>query len=781
MSIKVLIVFGTRPEAIKLAPVILELKKSKLKNNFAIVNTSQHKQMLDEQLNFWNIKIDYSLTPCPFKNNLSRLLSHTLSGLQDIIDQIKTIEYIVVQGDTNTTLACSNLAVLNRLKLIHIEAGLRSFDLNNPYPEEFNRVITAKAAYFHFAPTELCKQNLEKEGIDSSKILITGNTIIEALQLTQSTIPLPEKVTRDTVLITLHRRENIETNYIHLLKIVQSLTNKYPQSQFIWVSHPNSSAKIISAIESKDNFKIIGHLPYNDFIQLYDTATVIITDSGGVVEEASEIGIPLVVFRKINERDEPMHNGHPMITSMVEEDIMNFFDLNINKKIERHFSFGDGKASKRISNWLCEETADKYFDTVIVGGGPAGTGLFMKMIKDGTSEKSIGNFALIEQSDKLISGSITSFEINSDTLSDIFLECLDGKAHTSIDLTLLKKEIDHIKTYKGRSIPLKKLSAFFLKLNELLQNKLKTNSNCNLFLNTTVEKIIRLNDGTFQLHISGEKKMFYSQKIVVASGGIPAISNGINIAGILPLGKYISKVIHSDNLLKNNLIKKINADSKIVILGGSHSAFSSAKFLLDQNPELKDEAIHIWCNKTPLIYFNSKEEATENNYNSFTDEDICPLTKRIFRLAGLRMDGKELYLQMLGAGNRNLERRVTLNLINERIEDLENELGQAELIILANGYKFNMIPLIQEDGQKTALYGEQTGHWVNHSCEVLEENKNPISNLYAVGLATGFIPSGELGGEPSFKGQTNGIWYYQNALAGLILNKLQNENITALP
>lgn len=153
MTNRILIVFGTRPEIIKLAPLVLTLRESALKDEVVVVSTSQHDELLDEQQKYWGVVPDYFLTSYPQKGNLTRLLSHTLNGLQDILDQIVSIEYIVVQGDTNTALACAHLAFLNKIKLVHIEAGLRSFDYNSPFPEEFNRTIATKVAYFHFAPT----------------------------------------------------------------------------------------------------------------------------------------------------------------------------------------------------------------------------------------------------------------------------------------------------------------------------------------------------------------------------------------------------------------------------------------------------------------------------------------------------------------------------------------------------------------------------------------------------------------------------------------------------
>lgn len=380
---KILIVFGTRPEIIKLAPLILMLKSSKLKDSIIIASTSQHENLLDEQLNYWEIKPDYFLTSCPFKGNLIRLLSHTLSGLQDIIEQIATIEYVVVQGDTNTALACSNLAFLNQLKLIHIEAGLRSFDFKNPFPEEFNRIVASKAAYFHFAPTETSKKNLLNEGVDRSRIMVIGNTVIDALYLTKNKNENTKE--RTTVLITLHRRENIDKNYLVLTDIVCDLAIKYPHLNFIWITHPNCSNNIRSEISVSNNIKIYEHQSYKEFVDLYGSAKMIITDSGGISEESIHLGLPIIIFRQTTERIEAIDKQYPMIISLEKNEIVSFFNENINKINNIKYSYGEGDASQKIMNWLITELSQLNYDTIIIGGGPAGTGLLLKAIKDGAN------------------------------------------------------------------------------------------------------------------------------------------------------------------------------------------------------------------------------------------------------------------------------------------------------------------------------------------------------------------------------------------------------------
>lgn len=785
---KILIVFGTRPEIIKLAPLIKVLKNSPLKNQFLIVSTSQHEELLDEQLNFWEITPDYFLTMSPQKGNLTRLLTHTISGLQDILDQVNSIEYIIVQGDTNTALACANLSFLNKIKLIHIEAGLRSFNLNDPFPEEFNRIIASRAAYFHFAPTEISKTNLIKEGIESSKIMVIGNTVIDALNFVKNKDA--EISSKNKVIITLHRRENIDSNYLILIGLIKDLAKKYSDLEFIWITHPNCESKIKSHISSLPNIKVLQHLPYQEFVNLYYTSKLIITDSGGVSEEAIHLGLPTIIFRQRTERIEPIGENFPMIVSLDKNQLSNFFDEQINSFNKITFSYGDGFASQKIVNWLNKEINQLNYDILIVGGGPAGTGFLLKALKDGNSSTLFNNkIALVERTSDLISGNLTNFKVNSDTFSSVFLECLEGETGNAIDLNKIKNEIEFVKSFNGRSIPLEKLKNYFKMLGQLIKEYLEKKEKCDFYLNSTVTKIEQKENNNYEVFIEGKTKTITTKNIIICTGGKPVslTKENTNFSKSVSLDKFIDKCIHSDTILKSNNVQDLihlkQNNAKVVILGGSHSAFSVAHLLLNKlsNNITHDGSIKIWCSSLPKIYFNTKQEAIDNSYNDFTDSDICPVTKKLFRLAGLRMDGRELYMQILALGNLEREKRVSVQVYTNQTQLLEKDLEEATVIILAYGYKFNMFPFIDANGNEIRFKGEETKHWVNDYCELIDYKNNIVPNVYASGLATGFIPSGELGGEPSFEGQTNGIWYYQNAIADRIINKINCENTTNLP
>ncbi len=421
------------------------------------------------------------------------------------------------------------------------------------------------------------------------------------------------------------------------------------------------------------------------------------------------------------------------------------------------------------------------YDVLIIGGGPAGTGLLMKALKDGARNNFFDRrVALVEQSPQLITGSITQYDVNSDTLSDVFLECLEGAASSFINTEKLRDEIEFVRSYKGMPIPLPKLEGYFKKLGDLLQDALVRAQKCEFFMNTAVNKVVQNEDGTYTVHLSGKCEPITTRQIVLATGGVPKTLAGVNetFAKTISLSQYRDKITHSDRILKSGLDhglkQKLQHCPKVVILGGSHSAFSVAHYLLRGTASIpfSDGDIQLWSTTSPKIYFNTREEALASGYDDFGEEDFCPVTGKLYRLAGLRMDGRELYMQMLGVGQSPTEKRAVHHVYTNQREELDEQLKSASLIIAAYGYTLNVIPFFNAKGEKIYFKGEKCNHWVNDNCELLDTNGQVIPNIYATGLATGFIPKGELGGESSFMGQTNGIWYYQNAIADLIMRNL---------
>lgn len=431
-----------------------------------------------------------------------------------------------------------------------------------------------------------------------------------------------------------------------------------------------------------------------------------------------------------------------------------------------------------------KETNRICYDILIIGGGPAGTGLLMKTLKDGNRNNFFDRrVALVERSSQLITGNITQYNVNSDTLADVFLECLEGATSNFISAGKLSDEIEFVRSHKGRSIPLPKLESYFKKLGDLLQEALASAQKCEFFMNTTVDKVVQNKDGSYTVHLSGRGPI-NTRQIVLATGGVPKTFNeNQTFAKTISLSCYRDKIIHSDTILKLGLDHDFKSilrhNPKVVILGGSHSAFSVAHYLLHETHSIpfRNEDIQIWSTTLPKIYFNTRDEALASGYDDFGDDDFCPVTGKLYRLAGLRMDGRELYMQMLGVGQPIKEKRAVHNVYTNQAAEIEEQLRTASLIIPAYGYRLNMIPFFNANGNEIHFKGKKDDHWVNDNCELLDENENAVPNVFASGLATGFIPKGELGGEPSFSGQTNGIWYYQNAIADLIMRNLGSVSI----
>jgi hypothetical protein len=423
------------------------------------------------------------------------------------------------------------------------------------------------------------------------------------------------------------------------------------------------------------------------------------------------------------------------------------------------------------------------YNVVIIGAGPAGTGLLFKALKDGVFDELLDSgIAIIEKSPFILEGNLTNYKINSDTLSNTFLECLEGYTGNSLDLSNLTDEILFLKSYSGKSIPLWALKAFYQKLGVLLKLAILKNPNCSLFLEKKATSVRRNIDGSFYVYIEGIEQPISALSVIQAPGGLPNISsNGTKpIFDTINLDKFLFKSIISDNLIKGltdeSLRILLQNNPKVVILGGSHSAFSSAHYLLNSFPEIyfPDGSIKIYCRSMPKLFFTSRDEALAKNYTDFTEDDFCPVTKRLFRLGGLRMDGRELYMNMLGMDHQMVEKRAVLKIFQDCKDDLVSDLNNASVVIIAFGYSFNSVPLFDADGSEIILSGAEDTRYVNENCELLEHNKRPISNMYAIGLGSGFIPTDSLGGEKSFKGHTNGIWYYQNIIGGIILKQVLN-------
>ena len=371
---KILIVFGTRPELIKLAPVIFEFKRRNLHENLILLNTGQHEELLAPYLKMFDIKPDFSLDIMVAGQNLSNLTAKAIIQLQSFLDSLKNTPnwpaFVIAQGDTTTVMAASMVAFYNQIKFAHLEAGLRTHDLENPFPEEFNRKVAGITSDVHFAPTEISKSNLLREGFNENKIHIVGNTIVDALEIINNSLnkksiklkpPLEEVFHKgNIILITCHRRENHGNNLQNIIRAIETLSAKYKDFNFIWTLHPNPNVRDVvknSALKNKGNVFLVEPLDYMELINLFHKTKLIITDSGGIQEEAPSFGIPVLVTREKTERPEGLLHNYSFLVGADVKSILKTFEETINRDFEIAGNpYGDGKASLRIVDFFQKYT-----------------------------------------------------------------------------------------------------------------------------------------------------------------------------------------------------------------------------------------------------------------------------------------------------------------------------------------------------------------------------------------------------------------------------------------
>ena len=357
-KIKVLTVFGTRPEAIKMAPLVKELN---LRNEIECIVcvTAQHREMLDQVLNIFNIKPDYDLNIMKEKQTLSDITSSVLKGLEKIISKEKP-NIVLVHGDTTTTFAGALAAYYTQTDIGHVEAGLRTWNKYSPFPEEINRQMVGNLADMHFAPTEKAKQNLISEGKNEKNIFVTGNTAIDALFTTVSSNYKHELFdwigNSRLILLTAHRRENLGEPMRHMFKAIKRIVDETPDVKVIYPVHLNPKVKSVAdEILGNDNrIKLISPLEVIDFHNFINKAYIVLTDSGGIQEEAPSLGKPVLVLRDTTERPEGIDAGTLKLAGTNEETIYKLIkELLTNKKMYDKMSlasnpYGDGHSSKKI-------------------------------------------------------------------------------------------------------------------------------------------------------------------------------------------------------------------------------------------------------------------------------------------------------------------------------------------------------------------------------------------------------------------------------------------------
>lgn len=376
-----MLVFGTRPEAIKMAPLVKEFQKYPLEFKTIVCVTGQHREMLDQVLQIFDIHPDYDLNIMKQGQDLYDVTARVLTGMRDVLKESQP-EIVLVHGDTTTSMAAALAAFYQQIPVGHVEAGLRTHNIYSPWPEEINRQITGRIATYHFSPTSLSKQNLLNEGIKSDGVTVTGNSVIDALYMVVDRIKKDQKLNfqledilnnagysinrlsgkRKLVLITGHRRENFGDGFISICKAIKALAEKYPDVDFVYPMHlnPNVRKPIYEVFGDRQlsNMFFIEPLEYLSFVYLMEKSTIVLTDSGGIQEEAPGLGKPVLVMRNTTERPEALDAGTVKLVGTNYNAIVNEVSLLLEdsvyyEKMSKAVNpYGDGKACNRIVNRL---------------------------------------------------------------------------------------------------------------------------------------------------------------------------------------------------------------------------------------------------------------------------------------------------------------------------------------------------------------------------------------------------------------------------------------------
>ena len=381
---KVMLVFGTRPEAIKMCPLVKEFQKHNDEFETIVCVTGQHREMLDQVLNIFEVKPDFDLNIMKQGQDLYDVTARVLTGMRDVFKECKP-DVVLVHGDTTTSTAAALAAFYQQIPVGHVEAGLRTHNIYSPWPEEMNRQITGRIASYNFSPTPLSESNLKEEKAQG-EIYVTGNTVIDALHMVVNKLKNDESLAKEQegilkkagydvnrladgrklVLITGHRRENFGEGFIHMVTAIKDLKNKYPDVDFVYPMHLNPNVrKPIHEVFGEDlsnleNMFFIEPLQYLEFVYLMEKATIVLTDSGGIQEESPGLGKPVLVMRDTTERPEALASGTVHLVGTDYQKIMDevstlLEDENAYEKMSKAVNpYGDGKACERIVKILAE-------------------------------------------------------------------------------------------------------------------------------------------------------------------------------------------------------------------------------------------------------------------------------------------------------------------------------------------------------------------------------------------------------------------------------------------
>lgn len=372
---KILLVFGTRPEAIKMAPLVKVLQRDTEHFETKVCVTAQHRQMLDQVLEVFGIVPEYDLNIMAPGQDLYDITSKVLLGLRDVLREF-TPDVVLVHGDTTTSMAAGLAAFYQQIKVGHVEAGLRTYDMLSPWPEEMNRQVTDRLCHYYFAPTSQSEENLLRENIAGSRIFVTGNTVIDALLMAVDIISEnPDKqqklhedlmskgytvADREFILVTGHRRENFGEGFLHICKAIKEIATEHPEMDIVYPVHlnPNVQKPVYELLSGVDNVYLIAPLDYLPFIYTMQHSTLLLTDSGGVQEEAPSLGKPVLVMRDTTERPEAVAAGTvKLVGTDCNAIVSNVNELLRDKELyrkmsETHNPYGDGHACERIRTAL---------------------------------------------------------------------------------------------------------------------------------------------------------------------------------------------------------------------------------------------------------------------------------------------------------------------------------------------------------------------------------------------------------------------------------------------
>ena len=381
---RVMLVFGTRPEAIKMCPLVKEFQKHSDEFETIVCVTGQHREMLDQVLNIFEVKPDFDLNIMKQGQDLYDITARVLTGMRDVFKECKP-DVVLVHGDTTTSTAAALAAFYQQIPVGHVEAGLRTHNIYSPWPEEMNRQITGRIASYNFSPTPLSESNLKEEKAQG-EIYVTGNTVIDALHMVVNKLKNDESLAKEQegilkkagydvnrladgrklVLITGHRRENFGEGFIHMVTAIKDLKNKYPDVDFVYPMHLNPNVRkpihevFGEDLSNLDNMFFIEPLQYLEFVYLMEKATIVLTDSGGIQEESPGLGKPVLVMRDTTERPEALASGTVHLVGTDYQKIMDevstlLEDENAYEKMSKAVNpYGDGKACERIVKILAE-------------------------------------------------------------------------------------------------------------------------------------------------------------------------------------------------------------------------------------------------------------------------------------------------------------------------------------------------------------------------------------------------------------------------------------------